>query len=702
MLSRYLRRAFWIFIFVCASTLIAAEPELLKENDIHNIMTQIFDQHVDKKEISKDILKHSYKIYLDQFDPDRIYLMQSEVDPFLNPTNSELAADIAQYKQGNYSAYDKLNGLAQKAIARARDSRKEIEKQSPALFIAAKTMPRSFGQEYLDPDVQIHFAKSDLELKERIKKRIEQFINAEMQYFGQSAVMNRQPQMIEFYDKQAQHFENQYLFKNELGQLLPPKEHENLMSLHILKALASSLDAHTTFFDAAEAYDMRIHLEKELHGIGVVLQQGLEGVVITQVMPGGPAAKNGILKVNDQITEINGKTIAGEPFDDVMELLHGKDGSSVTLKVKRSVANAPSRPAEILIVVLKREPIVMDNDRVDMSYDKFGNGIIGKLTLHSFYQSENGISSEKDLRDAIHKLKKAGNLRGLILDLRDNSGGYLSQAIKVAGLFISNGIVVISKYSNGEEQYYRDMEGKEEFNGPLVILTSRATASAAEIVAEALQDYGVAIVVGDTQTYGKGTIQSQTVTDNQSTSYFKVTVGKYYTVSGKTPQIRGVQADIVVPTQFSHEHLGEEYLEYPLTNDTIPSAYNDPLTDVPVQYKPWFLKYYIPTLQHQTDVWQKMLPVLKKNSEYRILHNKNFQAFLKKIDGKQTPEEEEQEAAFLNPMGGTQKNFGSEDLQMNEAVNIVKDMIVLHSQGNNHSIGTDTKVSAPTALQVAK
>ena len=169
--------------------------------------------------------------------------------------------------------------------------------------------------------------------------------------------------------------------------------------------------------------------------------------------------------------------------------------------------------------------IVVDNGRVDVTSQPFGNGIIGIINLHSFYQGKD-ISSEEDVRNAIDKLQGQGDLRGLILDLRSNSGGFLSQAIKVAGLFITDGVIVISKYSNGEEKIYRDVDSQVAYDGPLIVLTSKATASAAEIVSQALQDYGVALVVGDEHTYGKGTIQTQTVTDNQSSSYFKVTVGK--------------------------------------------------------------------------------------------------------------------------------------------------------------------------------
>ena len=237
------------------------------------------------------------------------------------------------------------------------------------------------------------------------------------------------------------------------------------------------------------------------------------------------------------------------------------------------------------------------------------------------------------MRKALEKLRAEGNLRGLILDLRENSGGFLNQAVKVAGLFITSGVVVISKYFNGEEHFYRDLDGKTFFDGPLIVLTSRATASAAEIVAQALQDYGVALIVGDEQTYGKGTIQNQTVTDSKSTSFFKVTVGKYYTVSGKTPQIDGVKADIVVPGIFNFEHIGERYLSSTVPPDTISEDYNDDIADVSSSSKEWFLRYYMPTLQHKKMLWRNQLPTLKANSAQRIAHNACYQKFLRLLQG---------------------------------------------------------------------
>ncbi len=176
-----------------------------------------------------------------------------------------------------------------------------------------------------------------------------------------------------------------------------------------------------------------------------------------------------------------------------------------------------------------------------------------------------------------------GKLLGLVLDLRNNPGGYLTQAVKVAGLFISDGVVVVSKYSNGEIQYYRDLDGNPQYTGPLVVLTSRLTASAAEIVAQALQDYGVALVVGDDRTYGKGTIQAQTVTDTGASSYFKVTVGEYFTPSGKSPQLTGVKSDVLLPGPYSKTKVGEKYLDHPIAADHIAPSFNDDLKDIDAQ-----------------------------------------------------------------------------------------------------------------------
>lgn len=668
-----------IFLFTFIS-LHASDQELLQPKDINKIMKQIFDQHVDKKEMSSSILKHSFKIYIDQFDPERLYLTQQEVAPFLQLDDASMTKIMNQYHNNQFPEYTDLNQAIQKAIIRSRKMRQEIEKNQALLFKSSSSYTPDNYEEWRDPDLKRLFVDKESDLKERWKQYIIEFIAKERSRYGDSLILNHQDQTLHLFEKQVSNHENQYLFVNENGQPMNEAEKQNAFTMHVLKALANSLDSHTTVLNSVEAYDMRIRLEKEIEGIGVLLEQKKDGdVLISQLLDKGPAAKSGLVKVNDQILEINGKPVRSESIEHIMEMLRGKNGSKVSLTLQRLVDEGAKKINKTFNIQLTRESIFVNEDRVQSSYETFGNGIIGKIKLDSFYQGENGITSENDVRDAIKKLDKQGNLRGLILDLRENSGGFLSQAVKVVGLFITNGVVVISKYFNGEEHIYRDMDSDRIYDGPLVILTSKATASAAEIVAQSLQDYGVAIVVGDEHTYGKGTIQSQTVTENQGSTYFKVTVGKYYTVSGKTPQIQGVHADIVVPSQFAHENIGEEYLEYPLQQDTITSKFDDKLEDISPNLKPWYLHYYVPTLQHRKALWQNILPILKKNSAYRIAQNKDYQMFLKG-------------SSITKASQNSQQNFGVDDLQMNEAANIIKDMIILHSKFR----GSQTIEATPT------
>jgi len=672
-----------------------AEPELLKTADINKIMQQIFDQHVNEKQISPKIIRHALRIYIDQFDPFRIYLLDSEVQTFLQLSDVAATEDINEYKQSNFTEFKSLNEVIQKAIMRARNIRNDLELKPSQFFADEPKDKTGTSNDWVDPDLKNGFASNVQDLQKRIKNHIQKFVNDEKARYGLIKINRNQEKTLAIYDHYFRNQEDSYLFQDSTGHPLSAAQSENLFTLHVLKALANSLDAHTTFYNNAEAYDVKVRLEKEFQGVGIVMEQSPDGnVFIKQLMEGGPAVKSGLVKINDQIISIDGKPLANMPLNEVMELIRGKMGTSLNLQLKRKVEENSRIVEKLYDIKLQRAAIMLNDERAKAAFENFGNGVIGKITLNSFYHGDNGINSAVDVRKAILDLQQKGNLRGLILDFRENSGGFLTQAIQVASLFITNGVVVISKFSDGTEHYYRDMNNQLTYRGPLIILTSRATASAAEIVAQALQDYGVALVVGDERTYGKGTIQSQTVTDNNASSFFKVTIGEYFTPSGKTPQINGVKADILLPGKLSEEHIGERYLEYALPAQTIDPEFKDDLKDVDPSLKSWYLRYYYPTLQPQIEVWRALLPTLNKNSQYRLEHNKNYQAFLKQIKGikdESASEESEDESTSEQP-GKT--DFGVDDLQMNEAVNIVKDMILLHSQ-DNKGVASNKPVGFP-------
>jgi carboxyl-terminal processing protease len=575
--------------------------------------------------------------------------------------------------------------VIQQSIARSRKIREQLEKDQSQLLTTHK-----HGQKEIltsSTENSVSFAKTEAELKSRNLDQLRLYVSLERKKLGDTTFLKREKQLLANFELNLRGFEDRYLYENGQGQTFSTSEKENLFIMHVIKSLASSLDAHTRFYDPQEAYDMRVRLEKEFKGVGIVFEETKDGILIASLTPGGPAEKNGLLKIHDKIEKIDGKSVAGLPLDEFIKLIHKDNGPSLTLDVQQLIREGEKTLYKPISVTLNKEEILLNDDRAKVSYETFGNGIIGKITLNSFYRGENGLSSEEDVREGLKTLSKQGSLRGLVLDLRENSGGFLTQAVKVAGLFITDGVVVMSKYSNGEEHIYRDIDGRATYDGPLVILTSKGTASAAEIVAQALQDYGVGLVVGDERTYGKGTIQSQTVTgNNDSSPYFKVTIGKYYTVSGKTPQIQGVKADILVPSKYAHDQIGEEYLENSIhedpTKDTVPSAFTDNLQDVDPSLKPWYIKYYAPHLQHRVQFWKGMVPTLKQNSTYRISHNKNYQLFLKgvlpdELAGDDDPIDADDE---LSPLNQNKNNYGRDDLQMGEAINIVKDMAYLQTK----------------------
>ncbi len=666
---------FFLCLMLIHGTCSGQDP--LKLQDIHTVMQQILVQHVDHKEIDSSIIKNALKVYIDKFDPDRIYLLESEVRPFLNLSDTQSQAALESYKHDRYPIFEQLNSTIQSSILRSRKMRLDIEKDQTVLF--AKNSSGERGNREDDPNLKTKFPQNLNELKTRLQKNIIQFIIAEKRRYGSNVVIANQPATLAIYNKNLTENENVYLFHDNKGSPLSGTEQENTFTLLVLKALAAGLDAHTTFYSESEASTLKTQLEQEFQGIGIIFKQNPSGAIIVKdLSEGGPAATSNLVKLNDILVEINGKKIGKDSLKTIIETIRSNKESNISLTLQHKGEK------ETFKVTLQKKELAVKGNRVDTSYRSVDDGIIGIVVLHSFYQGTGEVTSEDDVRKALSGFKQKGNLKGLILDLRENSGGFLGQAVKVAGLFITNGVIVISKYFNGEEHYYRDLDGKAYYDGPFVILTSRATASAAEIVAQALQDYGVAIIVGDETTYGKGTIQNQNVTSGSSkgSSLFKVTVGKYYTASGKTPQLNGVKADIVVPGLYNYERLGEQYLEFTVPSDTIKNEYEDDLADVKPDLRTWYLQHYMPTLQKKSTLWQNMLPTLKADSAIRLGNNQEYQKFLELLrSGHPT-------TFFTRDLSGTPKPI---DFQLNEALNIVKEMIRLQKDERGRRVINETK-----------
>jgi carboxyl-terminal processing protease len=605
-------------------------------------MEDLFAYHVEQKTFSEEIAKRSIKLFIEQFDPHKQYLLQSEVEPWLALSDRRLSSLVASYYQDAFPDYIELAGLFKTATRRYATLRKAVAKE----VIAA---PLHEGEELS----RSHYASTEAELRHRLKNDLLLSIATWAKQRGLTNIdKEAKVAMVSFWERKMGEIDEAY-HKIEKGG--------HTCFVHMLKAMAKSLDAHTAYYSPDEAYDIRAVLHKQVTGIGIVLREEFDGIFIANVVDGGPAKASGKIHPGDRLTHINGHPITHSSFSDVLTRLKGKEGSSMTLGLER-------KGRGVFQVSLKRSTIVMDDQRLRHSFEPVADGVIGTITLPAFYDNGGSISAERDLRDALRDLRSHGPIKGLVLDMRRNSGGFLNQAVKVAGLFLTGGVIVISQYADGEVSYARDIDGRRYYSGPLVILTSKASASAAEIVAQALQDHGVAVIVGDERTYGKGSMQYQTLTDPKADTFFKVTVGRYYTASGRSPQIKGVIADIHVPTAFAPYRIGERYLEYPLSGAALTEMLLAPAN------KRLSHGQVVPYLTPRETPYRKIIPILSSNSETRIKQSPNFAFYKKKLAGEIPPKPKQ-----LTRKTAKTTNHGVVDLQMTEAVAIVKDMLYLQT-----------------------
>ena len=652
-----IRRCFYTIIFLLSAVSgFASEAFTLNLRDVRMTMDKMFAYHVENKEFSPLIVKRSFKLYIEHFDPDKTYLMKDEVEHFLSLNSGVINEVIKEYHQDRFSQYNDLNHMIQKAIHRHQKIREE----------QIKRLIKE-GDEALSQSVTLSYPNYPSTTKE-FKNRIYNHLLLQLKMY----MKNRQVKIVTpaLIQKILQ-----YRGKKALAHETPYLEgSEHILTLNILKALAKSLDAHTGYYSPREAYDIRASLKKQFSGVGVVLREDFDGVFVSDLVDGGPAQRSGQIEVGDILVAVDHRGMEDITFEQLLEVLKGKEGAKVTLGVKRQHMDP-----NVIHVDLIREKITMNDERLSFSVEPYGDGIIGKINVPAFYDNGGQISLDKDLKEALKTLKSEGEVKGLVLDFRENSGGFLTQAVKVSSLFINGGLIVISKYADGEVSYARDVDGRQFFDGPLVILISKASASAAEIVAQALQDYGVALIVGDERSYGKGSMQYQTLTDEKAKAFFKVTVGRYYTASGRSPQIQGVQSDILVPTMFFPYNIGEKYLEFPLSNDHLSGDVFHSLMNIKQGSYRSRARFTVPYLKPRESEWRQMLPNLNSNSKERLSRDQNFQFFLKVGNGYRP-----KRGRYQSGNKVIQQNFGVDDLQIKESVEIIKDMILMNSQKQLH------------------
>ncbi len=395
--------------------------------------------------------------------------------------------------------------------------------------------------------------------------------------------------LAEAKDKVRKRYER--MLKN-LGEL----EGKDLAELY-LTTIAKLYDPHSTYFSAETFEDFGIQMKLKLVGIGALLGVDDDTCVVKEIIPGGPADLGRQLKPNDKIISVGEK--GGEPVEifgmklrKIVDKIRGRKGTEVSLIVQPADATDTSVRKEIIIT---RDTVKLNSARARAAvFEVPAEGTEGKMqtlgviTLPAFYnEGDDGdtdserSSASKDVARLIEQLKQRG-AQGLVLDLRRNGGGYLAEAIELTGLFIQKGPVVQVKNFNGDIQVDGDKDSRIAYAGPLAVLVDRFSASASEIVAGALQNYGRGIVIGDSSTHGKGTVQQVVEMKQlsralaltpQKTGAAKFTIQKYYLPSGASTQLKGVIPDITLPSIEDYiPMIGESDLPRALVWDRIPTS----------------------------------------------------------------------------------------------------------------------------------
>lgn len=344
--------------------------------------------------------------------------------------------------------------------------------------------------------------------------------------------------------------------------------------------IAEIYDPHTNYFPPADKENFDISMTGKLEGIGATLTERDGYVKVERIVPGSASYKQGELKAGDLILKVaQGEEepvdVVDMKLDDAIQLIRGKKGTEVRLTVKKP-------DGVIKVIPIIREVVVIEETYARSALISYKGKRFGIIQLPSFYADFSsrgrGRNSAGDVRLEVEKLQEE-KVNGIILDLRNNGGGSLADAIEMSGLFIASGPIVQVKDSEGNINAANDFNPTTLYDGPLVVLTNAYSASASEILAAALQDYKRAIILGSKSTFGKGTVQTMVALNGGRTDVFprgfgelKVTIQKFYRINGGTTQLKGVEPDVVVPDIYDGVERGEKEMNYHLAYDQIPSA----------------------------------------------------------------------------------------------------------------------------------
>ncbi|ADZ92232.1 carboxy terminal-processing peptidase [Marinomonas mediterranea] len=576
------------------SSLANAYTDLQQPHDYDQVAKELTEMleavHYNRPTIDDRISASAFDLYLDSLDPTKSFFLKSDIDKL---SKHRLELDDALRDGKTQIAYDIYNLY----MHRVEDRLNQLVKELP-------DMVSNFDytkEESLNVDFDtIQWSETPQALDEYWRKRIK---NRAL-----TLKLNDEP-----VDKIASVIEKRY--RNQLKQIEQTEPADVFQTF--ANSITAALDPHTTYFAPRASETFNINMSLSLEGIGAVLQYDDDYTKVVRLIPGGPAEKQNELAPNDRILAVGQDNkemvdVVGMRLDDVVDMIRGERGTKVYLEIQPAKGDGQTTKT----INITREKVKLEDQAAKKKIINVERGgetyKVGVIELPTFYSDFAAIqagdrdykSSTRDTKKLIEELRQEGVI-AIVLDLRNNGGGSLQEANSLAGLFIPRGPIVQIKDTSGRVSVMGDRDPSVTYSGPLGVLVNRMSASASEIVAAALQDYGRALILGG-QTFGKGTVQ---VLQEMDKGQLKVTQAKFYRVSGESTQHKGVHPDIAFPSLLDEKSVGESALKHPLPWDKI----------------------------HETRyaVYWKMddyLPVLEPRHEQRMKEEPNFVAMVDQIN----------------------------------------------------------------------
>lgn len=554
-----------------------ADNYIGKDTVITKLMIQALENwHYNPVRLDDEFSLKAFDLYLKRLDPNKRFFLKSDID-HLKGYQKQIDDEL---EKGKFDLLEEASTILKKRIANVNDYYQELLKH-PFDFSENESLE-------LNPDKRDYCAdegeQKDLWRKILKYRALLYYLSLDGEEAKNKSKKTKAPVFQPKLEAQAR--EKLSLSLKREFQMLLRETHEDHLEKY-LNAIAGSLDPHTNYFLPEQAEDFETDLSGTLEGIGAILEADGEYVKVNEIVVGSAAWRQGELKAGDLIMKVGQNR--GEPVDisymplkDVVKLIRGKKGTEVRLTVKKP-------DGRIIVIPIIRDVVVLEEAyaKAAIITNQELNKRFGYIDLPSFYRDSRSIkgrSAANDVRILLKKLNSQG-VNGVILDLRDNTGGSLDEAVAMSGLFFRNGPVVQVKNGAGHIEVLNDPHSDTVYSGPLVVLINNFSASASEIVAAALQDYGRAVIVGGPRTHGKGTVQVYTDLDNfldrfmnrefsilKPIGSLKLTTQKYYRITGGSTQREGVIPDIPLP--YAYEYLkGERDLPNALPWDTISATH---------------------------------------------------------------------------------------------------------------------------------